>query len=94
MAHRGFVDSDQVAWTVWEIHSRDSIAGLRVRPELAGGWLAFQCRGERRRLSPIPEAWTMLSEAELERLCRMADVTPYHRAAAFGPRGRLTPSRR
>ena len=86
MTHRGFVDSDQVAWTVWEVHCRDSIAGLRVRPELAGGWLAFQRRGERRRLAPVPGAWETLSDAELERLCQLADVTPPPTATAFGRR--------
>jgi hypothetical protein len=34
-----------------------------------GGWLAFECAAERRRLRPIPRGWDTVSDAELERLC-------------------------
>lgn len=45
---------------------------MEVRPEFANGWLAFQCRGERRRLAPMPEGWDQLDDAELARLCERA----------------------
>jgi hypothetical protein len=38
-------------------------------PRWVNGWLAFQTPGEKRRLSPIPEAWMELGDADLEQLC-------------------------
>jgi hypothetical protein len=32
---------------------------------LKAGWLAFECKAERRRLAPIPNAWEDLSEDHL-----------------------------
>jgi hypothetical protein len=43
-----------------------------LSPQLATGWLAFECATEKRRLSPIPQHWERLSEPELERLCGQA----------------------
>ena len=50
------------------------VARERRRPpvalpsELMNGWLIFEGPGERRRLTPIPPHWDVLSERELERL--------------------------
>jgi hypothetical protein len=38
------------------------------------GWLCFSCGTERKRLRLFPAAWRMLSDADLERLCRRARV--------------------
>ena len=49
----------------------------RVRvtnPEMAGGWLAFESRTERRRLGPIPESWVDMDEVALRSL--LARATP------------------
>jgi hypothetical protein len=46
---------------------------MAVDPQLAGGWIAFQSREERRRLAPIPEGWTQLTDAELARLAERAE---------------------
>jgi hypothetical protein len=46
---------------------------LTVDPQLAGGWIAFQSRDERRRLAPIPDGWTHLTDAELARLAEQAE---------------------
>jgi hypothetical protein len=45
---------------------------LFLSPQLATGWLTFECPTEKRRLTPIPQHWEELSEAELERLCGQA----------------------
>ncbi|HYD51776.1 MAG TPA: hypothetical protein VEA99_04075 [Gemmatimonadaceae bacterium] len=45
---------------------------MQVRQEFANGWLAFQCRGERRRLAPVPPDWAELDERELASLCSRA----------------------
>lgn len=34
--------------------------------QILGGWLAFQCRSERRRLMPVPEGWDDASDRELQ----------------------------
>lgn len=41
-------------------------------PDAFNGWLVFDSPGERRRLTPIPPAWEMRAECDLERLCERA----------------------
>ena len=41
-------------------------------PDVFTGWLVFDSPGERRRLTPIPPAWEMRPEGDLERLCAQA----------------------
>jgi hypothetical protein len=36
------------------------------------GWLCFETKGEKRRLSPYPEEWTAMSDEELAMLCDTA----------------------
>ena len=43
-----------------------------VSPEMAGGWLVFECPSERRRLVPVPPGWDACPDAELERMCARA----------------------
>lgn len=43
-----------------------------LSPQLATGWLTFECTTEKRRLAPIPQHWEQLPDAGLERLCRDA----------------------
>jgi hypothetical protein len=52
-------------------------SSLRVSPEFAGGWLAFQAGEERRRLAPIPIDWEAATPSQLEQLC--AAATPVGR---------------
>ena len=47
-------------------------ARVRIASNLAHGWLAFESKHDRRRLSPIPPGWDELDERELERLCELA----------------------
>ena len=44
------------------------------RPDLLLGWLAFEARHERRRLTPVPEGWELLDAAGLEQLLVTAAV--------------------
>jgi hypothetical protein len=54
------------------------VAGERRRhasaslPDAFNGWLVFDSPNERRRLTPIPPAWEMRAECDLERLCERA----------------------
>jgi hypothetical protein len=36
--------------------------------QILGGWLAFQCKHERRRLLPVPDEWETLSDRDLQAL--------------------------
>ena len=51
-------------------------AQLRVRMDdgLAHGWLVFESPTEKRRLHPIPEGWSTLSDEELSSLARSASA--------------------
>ena len=44
----------------------------RVSPQWALGWLAFETRGDKRRLAPFPADWFRRSDSELEQLCANA----------------------
>jgi hypothetical protein len=51
------------------IKRRGGSGGLRrgyLRGSYAHGWLCFETREEKRRLSPIPTDWTTCSEEDLE----------------------------
>jgi len=54
---------------------------VRIKSDLAHGWLAFQCKHDRRRLAPIPSGWETMDAAALEQLC--------DRAASVGKPRRL-----
>lgn len=60
---------------------RRRVPGLRIAlpPRLAGGWLAFEYRDERRRLAPIPSGWSELPEPGLRELWRGAERLPPRR---------------
>lgn len=74
MPHREFVDADGHRWWVWEVHPTPAADGrLPVRADHAGGWLAFECDMQRRRLIPVPSGWAEADEPELRRLCRRAE---------------------
>jgi hypothetical protein len=54
-------------------------ARATVSPEYVDGWLAFETDGERRRLVPVPERWTELTDQELLQLVDQATVLPPRR---------------
>jgi hypothetical protein len=45
---------------------------VRVKTDLAHGWLAFESKHDKRRLSPIPTGWESLDASALEELCEQA----------------------
>lgn len=45
---------------------------VRIKSELANGWLAFESKHDRRRLAPIPIGWESLDASALEGLCEQA----------------------
>jgi hypothetical protein len=46
---------------------------VRVKTNLAHGWLAFESKHDRRRLAPIPVGWEEMDASDLERLCEQAN---------------------
>jgi hypothetical protein len=55
-------------------------ARVNIGPRWAHGWLAFETRGEKRRLAPYPDHWLQMSDDELQDLCASAtQVAPSRR---------------
>jgi hypothetical protein len=79
MPYREFQDAAGRSWEVWEVNpesSERSEAELHpgVPQTLTGGWLAFQCKSERRRLAPIPQGWCDCNEEQLLALLESAEM--------------------
>jgi hypothetical protein len=75
MAARTFTDSAGLTWDVFEVHRASKKPGA-VSPGLENGWLAFASGEHKRRLSPFPETWEGMNDAELEALCESARIAP------------------
>jgi hypothetical protein len=78
MAYREFTDDEGILWRAWDVTS--ARLGEVATPNafvavLRGGWVVFESRSEKRRLSPIPDRWDSLADHELEELCRRAERT-------------------
>lgn len=72
---RWFTSSHGIAWRVFKVEPTfPGVAAVTQGRE--GGWLTFVSDRERRRLAPIPSAWTTASHAELEELCDLAVTVP------------------
>jgi hypothetical protein len=54
------------------VERRHSEPRALLASELADGWLAFETTNAKRRLANYPEAWVMMSDIDLERLCERA----------------------
>jgi len=77
MALRELVDSHGVHWTVFAVRPTYQRRGAgTTRPELAQGWLCFQCDTDRRRLPGIPAGWDSLTDGELLLLLASAPADP------------------
>ena len=66
-----FIDSTGTLWTVCEIARLDyseRLMSMLPHPERRQGWLLFESdKGQRRRLTPIPDEWRALPMVELRR---------------------------
>jgi hypothetical protein len=66
-----FTDSTGTRWNVLEIARMDfseRLMALLPHPERRQGWLLFESEiGERRRFTPVPDAWRKLDSSALER---------------------------
>ena len=78
MASREFTDSKGIGWKVWDvkpIHLHPVTRAEAYMEPWAGGWLAFECDNQKRRLvAPYPSRWPDYDPNALEALCRAATV--------------------
>lgn len=56
-----------------------------VPSALSNGWLCFECKNERRRLSPIPADWSRCPDGTLSKYCSEARPVPAKPVASTGP---------
>jgi hypothetical protein len=77
VAYVEFTDSEGVEWQAWDV-TRESLTSAHSDEnylgELRDGWIVFQSGTLTRRLSPIPQGWASRSPAELEHMCRDAQL--------------------
>lgn len=80
--HRIFVDTRGMRWDVFAVHpeARPSVHS-QLKGTYSAGWLCFDSASEKRRLSPIPEEWQLLTNVQLAELAERAEI-------ASGRRGR------
>lgn len=65
------------------VASRRTVSGgsvAVVAAVLASGWLTFESGSDRRRLTPVPDEWDALPDAELDALCARAVPVPPRRS--------------
>lgn len=78
--HRTFTDARGIWWDVFAVYpgSRPS-PHSHLKGAFEQGWLCFESKSEKRRLSPIPEDWRTVSDQDLERLAERAEVASSRR---------------
>ncbi len=81
--HRSFTDQSGAVWDVFAVYPEARLSP-RLRGTFPQGWLCFDSGPEKRRLSPIPENWQALSDAELERLAARAERARPRRSRRSG----------
>jgi hypothetical protein len=70
---RHFTDSTGVEWTVYEVKRGETQAKWSYLPAGYGdGWLCFESKFGKRRLTRVPNAWREADDDELERMLRQA----------------------
>jgi hypothetical protein len=89
--HRVFTDAGGVQWDAFAVYpeSRPSVLA-HLKGTYQQGWLCFDSGTEKRRLSPIPDHWQGLSDAQLQELVARAEVAGRQRGRS---RGNATPKR-
>ena len=61
-------DAAGVSWVVYEVQRTEGLPGPELPEPLRNGWLCFESQTEKRRLTPTPPGWDVLSATELGRL--------------------------
>jgi hypothetical protein len=70
---RHFTDSTGVEWTVFEVKRAETQDRWSYLPdEYGNGWLCFESKLGKRRLTSVPKGWREADTHELERMLRQA----------------------
>ena len=81
-AMKTFRDSKNCEWTVFEVRRQISSAKgtsgdqSSLPHDYTEGWLCFETKAAKRRLTRYPERWRDLAEPELEQLLEKAQPAP------------------
>ena len=86
MAYAEFTDRTGRSWRVWHTVPRLAELLTALPQDWKGGWLTFECGGDKRRLAPFPAEWETLPASRLELLCRMATPTSRPQSSDGPPR--------
>ncbi len=80
---RTLTDSTGVEWTVIEVKGTSlGSARWHYLPQgFGGGWLCFESRHAKRRLTPVPDHWGALTDEKLEALLWQALPVEKNRSA-------------
>lgn len=83
--HRAFADARGVQWDVFAVYpeTRPS-AHSQLKGTYSRGWLCFDSPGQKRRLSPIPDAWQGLNDEQLAQLSERAESASSRRGRSGG----------
>ena len=77
MAVRDIVDEDGTPWKLTAVQSsaiHPKTAAEDFLGEYSEGWLCFECPSGRRRLARFPQDWDRMTEKDLLRLLKAAEV--------------------
>jgi hypothetical protein len=70
---RHFTDTTGVEWTVFEVKRGDTQGKWSYLPaEFGDGWLCFESKLGKRRLTRVPKGWKEADDYELEIMLRQA----------------------
>jgi hypothetical protein len=79
---RHFTDSTGVHWTVFEVKRGETQERWSYLPdEFGDGWLCFESKFSKRRLTTVPKGWRDASDDELEDMMRTARPSGRGKAA-------------
>lgn len=72
---RTVTDATGTQWTIFEVKRQGSSEKWSYLPEEYGdGWLCFESDASKKRLTPVPSNWRVLSDTELVRLLGQAQA--------------------
>lgn len=86
--HRSFTDRRGIWWDVFAVYPEVRLSPhSQLKGPFQQGWLCFDSGTEKRRLSPIPDDWRTISDADLEQLAQRAEVASRRRGRPRSDRG-------
>src|SRR4051812_12264806 len=83
---RDFTDSAGTEWTVFEIRRQgNEEENWAYLPQgFRAGWLCFESKVGKRRLSPVPDGWKSLGQSDLDTMLKQATAVRARRDFTSG----------